>query len=106
MLSLLSERLHDIDPDAAIHRLIADGTAKDGVKVSHHLRDAAAADAIEPDRLLAHAASVEVEVIERGPDKVRAKIGGAVYTLPAGVPDALDRLSDGHTVPAGALLAD
>jgi hypothetical protein len=87
-------------------QLITDGTGVDGAAVSHYLRDAAAADAIEPDRLLTRVESVPVHIIERGTDKVRANIGGAVYTLPAAVLDALDTLSNSHTQPAGSLLAN
>jgi hypothetical protein len=105
MLTLLGQRLRDIDPAATIERLIADGTGPDGTEVSHHLRDAAAADTIRPDHELVRAQSVTVEVIERGTDKVRANIGGAIYSLPTGVVDALDTLADGRTLTAGSLLA-
>jgi hypothetical protein len=105
MLNLLANRLRETDPATMIQYLIAQGTARDGTEVSHHLRDAAMADAIEPDHLLTRADSVTIEVIERGTDKVRATIAGAVYTLPTGVVDALDTLADGRTLAAGALLA-
>jgi len=105
MLARLSERLQDLDPVATVGRLITEGTPPDGVAVAHHLSEAAAADAIAPDRLIARADAVPVEIIERGTDKVRATIGGAIYSLPAGVLDALDALSDGRTLRAGALLA-
>lgn len=105
MLALLSERLRDVDPVTTIERLIADGTGPNGVEVSHHLRDAATADTIEPDHLLARAEPVTMEIIERDADKVRASIGGAVYTLPTAVVDALDAMPDGHAFTAGTLLA-
>jgi ribosomal protein L16 Arg81 hydroxylase len=105
MLELLAERLRGLDPVATVDRLITEGTARDGTVVSHHLRDAAAADAVAPEQLVTRAESVPVQVIEHGPDKVRAKVGDAVYLLPSGVLDALDALTGGRTVAAGALLA-
>jgi ribosomal protein L16 Arg81 hydroxylase len=96
MVARLGERLHDIDAAAELRRLIADGVASDGVQVSHQLRDIAAADAIDADSVLARAESTTVQVIQRTDDKVRASIGGAVYSLPARVVDALDALGDGQ----------
>ena len=104
MLTTLSKRLRDVDTAAEVERLIAEGVASDGVQVAHELRDIAAADAIDADSLLARAESVTVEVIQRTDDKVRASIGGAVYTLPTRVINALDTLDDGQPLPAGSLL--
>jgi hypothetical protein len=106
MLALLGERLRATDPATTLQRLAARGTDVDGVTVSHHLRDAAAVDAIGPDDPLTRADSVTVEVIEHGKDKVRARINGGVYSLPIGVVHALDTLTDGRTRTAATLLAD
>jgi ribosomal protein L16 Arg81 hydroxylase len=105
MLELLAGRLRAVDPVATVQRLIDTGTNPAGVEVSHHLRDAAAADAIGPEQPLARAESATVEVLERADGKVRARIDGAVYTLPAGVVDALDTLAGGQIRTAGTLLA-
>jgi hypothetical protein len=102
MLELLAGRLRAVDPVATIQRLIDTGTNPAGVEVSHHLRDAAAADAIGPEQPLARANSATVEVLEHADGKVRARIDGAVYTLPAGV---LDMLAGGQSRTAGTLLA-
>ncbi len=106
MLALLGERLRATDPATTLQRLAARGTDVDGVTVSHHLRDAAAVDAIGPDDPLTRTDSVTVEVIEHGKDKVRARINGGVYSLPTGVVHALDTLTDGRTRTAATLLAD
>jgi ribosomal protein L16 Arg81 hydroxylase len=104
MLATLSQRLSGIDPPAQVARLIADGLRIEGVEAAHHLRDIAAADAVEPDSLLVRAGSISVQVIERIGDKATASIGGAVYTLPVRVVDALDTLAGGQALAAGSLL--
>jgi len=84
--------------------MTAGHSADRSLSAAHQLRDIAAADAIDADSLLAGAESVTVQVIQRSEDKVRASIGGAVYTLPARVLDALDNLDDGRPLPARSLL--
>jgi ribosomal protein L16 Arg81 hydroxylase len=105
MLAALAQRLQGVDPAAEVERLIADGIRPAGVEVTHHLRDATAADAIGPRSLLARAESVPVQIIEQTGDKVRARVDGAVYTLPRRVVDAVEALPDGHRLLAGSLLA-
>ncbi|HEX9337772.1 MAG TPA: cupin domain-containing protein [Pseudonocardiaceae bacterium] len=106
MLAMLCERLPDVDVNAETRRLVTEGSSAEGTELPHHLRDVAGADAIEPGSLLTRQDLVTVEVLDRADDKVRASIGGAVYTLPTAVIDMLDSMTDGRTVPAGALLAD
>ena len=106
MLALLADRLREIDPLSAVTRLAAKGTDVDGVAVTHHLRDAAAIDTIGPDDPLTRTDTVTVDVVDRDQDRVRARINGAVYALPAGVIDALDTLTGGRTRTASTLLAD
>jgi hypothetical protein len=89
--------------EPAVETTLKPGDVQTGVEVSHHLRDAAAADAIGPDRPLARAESISV--LERGDNgKVKASVNGAVHTLPANVIEAVNGLSEGGTVHAGALL--
>ncbi|HEV8558143.1 MAG TPA: cupin domain-containing protein, partial [Actinophytocola sp.] len=63
--------------EPAVETTLEPGDVQTGVEVSHHLRDAAAADAIGPDRPLARAESISV--LERGDNgKVKASVNGAV----------------------------
>jgi hypothetical protein len=105
MLATLSQRLAGIDASAEIHRLAEDGIPSEGVEVMHGLLDIAAADGIDEDSLLVRAPSVTVDVVGRAEGKVRASIGGAVYTLPTRVIDVLDTLAEGQSLPARTLLA-
>lgn len=105
MLASLSRQLRDVDAVAEVQRLIADGAQSDGVDLAHDLHDIAAADTLAPDSLLARADTVALEVIERTGQQVRASVGGAVYTLPTRVVDALETLVDGRTLAARSLVA-
>lgn len=104
MLAVLGQRLTRVDAAAEIERLVAEGPRATGVDVTRHLSEATTADAIGPQSLLVRAESVPVQVIEQTGDKVRARINGAVYSLPSRVVDAIDALPDGATLAAGSLL--
>jgi ribosomal protein L16 Arg81 hydroxylase len=105
MLAKLGQRLQSIDISAEVERLIADGSRAEGVEITHHLSDAAGADTIGPESLLARTESIPVQIIEQLGDKTKARINGAVYTLPTRVVETLNALPDGQTLPAASLLA-
>lgn len=105
MLATLRERLDGLDRAAEVRRLVADGVQPDGADATPHLRRVADADTIDADSLLARSGSVAVTLVGRNGDKITANVGGAVYTLPARVLDAIDILADGQPMPAGSLLA-
>lgn len=104
MMTALGQRLREVDAAAELERLIATGPRNTGVEVVRYLSEAAAADAIGPQSLLARAESVPVQVIAHAGDKVRARINGAVYTLPSQVVEAIEALPAGGTLPAASLL--
>lgn len=105
MLAELGRRLHGVDAAAELSRLVAGGVQPDGADATPRLRQIAAADTLDAGSLLTRDAAVAVTVLQRCGDHTKASIGGAVYTLPAHVIDAIGTLADGSTLPAGSLLA-
>jgi ribosomal protein L16 Arg81 hydroxylase len=105
MLDFLTDRLSTVDTEAEVARLIAEGIERaKGTDAFAALADAAAADAIQPDSMLARDGRVRVDVIGYEGDRVRAAIDGAIYALPNTVVEALSAHPDGATCRAGTLL--
>jgi ribosomal protein L16 Arg81 hydroxylase len=94
-----------VNTTAEVGRLIEAGIERaDGVGSCTGLSDAAAADAIEASTTLARETSCPVEVMGQEGDAVRARVNGAVYTLPQTVIAALDQLTGDATCTAATLL--
>src|SRR6266536_1278798 len=105
VIGFLTDRLSTVDGEAEVTRLIAEGIERaKGTDAFAALADAAAADAIQPDSMLARDGRVRVDVIGYEGDRVRAAIDGAIYALPNTVVEALSAHPDGATCRAGTLL--